>query len=39
MGQERWDKIAESVSTRTKRECIVRYKDLVRIIRENKENN
>jgi len=37
MGQERWDKIAESVPTRTKRECVLRYKYLVSIIKKAKE--
>jgi len=33
---ERWDRIAEAVPTRTKRECMKRYKDLVEMIKAKK---
>jgi hypothetical protein len=37
LGTERWDRIAESIQTRTKKECILRYKFLVSIVKKSKE--
>jgi len=37
LGTERWDKIAESIPTRTKKECVLRYKFLVSIVKKSKE--
>ncbi|PIK53855.1 putative dnaJ-like subfamily C member 1 [Apostichopus japonicus] len=34
---ERWDKIASSVPGKKKEECIVRYKELVEIVRRKKQ--
>lgn len=35
---DRWDRIAEQVSSRTKKECMKRYKELVELIRSKKAN-
>jgi len=35
-GPERWDNIAEHVGTRTKKECMRRYKELVELIKAKK---
>uniref|UniRef100_A0A0V0G6V0 DnaJ homolog subfamily C member 2 n=1 Tax=Triatoma dimidiata TaxID=72491 RepID=A0A0V0G6V0_TRIDM len=34
--QERWDRIAECVKSRTKKECILRYKELAEMVRAKK---
>lgn len=36
MGSDRWDRIAECVPNKTKKECIRRYKELVELVRERK---
>lgn len=36
---KRWDKIAETVSGRTKKECMMRYKDLVEMVKAKKTIN
>lgn len=33
---ERWDKIAKAVDGKTKKQCIQRYKDLVQMLKQNK---
>nr|XP_039265501.1 dnaJ homolog subfamily C member 2-like [Styela clava] len=33
---QRWDKIAETVGSRTKKECMLRYKDLVEMVKAKK---
>jgi DnaJ family protein C protein 2 len=35
---DRWDRISEQVSTRSKKECMKRYKELVELIRSKKAN-
>lgn len=37
--QDRWDKIAACVPTRSKRECVIRYKELAEIIRARRGGN
>lgn len=34
--EKRWDKIAEAVASRTKKECMMRYKDLVEMVKAKK---
>ncbi len=34
---DRWDKIAECIPTRSKKDCMVRYKELVEIIQAKKK--
>ncbi|XP_014248388.1 dnaJ homolog subfamily C member 2 [Cimex lectularius] len=35
--EERWDKIADCIPTRSKKDCMKRYKDLVQMIKAKKE--
>ncbi|XP_071961080.1 dnaJ homolog subfamily C member 2-like [Antedon mediterranea] len=35
-GADRWDKIAEAVPSRTKKECMKRYKEIVELIKAKK---
>jgi len=34
--KERWDRIAECVPTRTKKECMKRYKEIVELVKAKK---
>lgn len=36
-GVDRWDKIAECIPTRSKKDCIIRYKELVELIQAKKK--
>ncbi|GMS96243.1 hypothetical protein PENTCL1PPCAC_18418 [Pristionchus entomophagus] len=35
---ERWNRIAEAVGTKTKKDCITRYKYIVELVKKNKSN-
>lgn len=37
LGKERWDKIAENVPGRNKKECVIRYKEIVAAIQAKKK--
>lgn len=37
LGKERWDKIAEAMPNRTKKECVMRYKEIVANIQAKKK--
>ena len=39
LGPSRWDQIAECLSTRSKKECLERYKELARIVQAKKAAN
>ena len=37
LGKERWDKIAETMPNRSKKECMLRYKELVAAVQAKKK--
>lgn len=39
LGPSRWDQIAESLPSRTKKECLERYKELARMVQAKKATN
>ncbi|CAF1334790.1 unnamed protein product [Rotaria magnacalcarata] len=39
LGASRWDQIAESLPSRTKKECLERYKELARMVQAKKATN